>query len=553
MSSDDSQTTTEGRPVRELAPGTVERIAAGEVVTRPAAVVRELIENALDAGATSVEVAVEDSGRGLLRVADDGHGMSEADALLAVERHTTSKLSSADDLSRVDTLGFRGEALPSVASVSRFALTTRAPDREAVKVVVDDAGAKRAEPAARGVGTTVEARDLFYNRPARAESLASPRREFARVSRCVTDYALAHPDVRFRLDHDGRSVLSTPGSGDPTDAVLGTYDRTAASESTTVDGGDDAASVAGLVTYPSVTRASPDHVHVSVNGRPVDAPALRRAVVEGYGSLLPDGRYPVAVANVTVSPATVDQNVHPAKREVALHDADAVAGAVGDAVRAALSTSDLTRTGEVALDLESSLAPLSGESTFDRLGVIGQYRGLYLLCEADGDLLVVDQHAAHERINYERFRETVSGGVPSADLDPAATVTLSADEAAAVEDHRAALEQAGYRLAPFGGRTYRIQAVPAPLGRVAAPESIHDALDALRAGGRDPRDDLLADLACHPSLKAGDDLSPEAATALVERLGQCDQPYACPHGRPTVLSIDEATLVRGFERENTRL
>jgi len=538
--------------VSELPPETVDRIAAGEVVTDPAAVVRELVANALDAGADSVEVTVENGGTDRIRVADDGHGMPRADALLAVERHTTSKLDDAGDLRSVATLGFRGEALPSIAEVSRFALTTRAEGHDAVRVTVD--GEKATGSAGRGVGTTVEVRDLFHNRPARRETLGTPGREFARVSDCVGAFALAHPDVRFRLGHGERTVLSTPGSGEFADAALGVYDRTVASRSNTVgserDGG---VTVAGLVTHPSVTRTTRDHVHVAVNGLPVSDADLRQAVLSEYGTLLPDGRYPVATVAVAVPPETVDLNVHPAKREVGLTNRATVEEAVEAAVHGALSTADLARTAEVAFDLDSSLDPVTGESTFDAT-VIGQYRGLYLLCEADEDLLVVDQHAAHERINYERLLETVDGGVPSADLDPPTTVTLSAGEAAVVDEFREELERAGYRVAPFGGRTYRVEAVPAPLGRAAAPDSLHDALAAVREGERtDPRETLLKDVACHPSLKAGDDLSREVAGRLVERLGQCDQPYACPHGRPTVLSIDEATLARGFERGTTRL
>jgi DNA mismatch repair protein MutL len=239
---------------------------------------------------------------------------------------------------------------------------------------------------------------------------------------------------------------------------------------------------------------------------------------------------------------------------VAFTDAERVQEAVRSAVEEALATADLARSAEVAFDLESSLAPAEGTSAFADVRVIGQFRGLYLLCEADDDLLVVDQHAAHERVNYERLLETVEGGVPSAELDPPTTVTLSPAEASAVEEHREALERAGYDVAPFGGRTYRVSAVPAPLGRAAAPESVHDALAALRDGTHeDPREELLKDVACHPSLKAGDELTDEEATRLVERLGQCDQPYACPHGRPTVLSLEESTLARGFERGNTRL
>ncbi|MFC6837754.1 DNA mismatch repair endonuclease MutL [Halomarina ordinaria] len=546
--------------IERLDETTVARIAAGEVVTRPASVVRELVENALDAGATSVEVGVENAGLDLIRVTDDGHGMGRDDAVLAVERHTTSKLSGVEGVERVSTLGFRGEALPSIAEVADLVVTTRAEGEGAsgTRVTVEG-GETGVEAAGHAVGTTVEVRDLFARVPARRESLGTPKREFARVSDALSRYALAHPDVRFRLTHDGRTVLSAPGTGADVDALLAVYDRAVAGQSASLaandegDGGDGDVRVAGVACYPSVTRASKEHVYVAVNGRPVRDGDLRAAVVAGYGELLPGDRWPVAAVRVSLAPDAVDQNVHPAKREVRLRDPEGVADVVERAVREALSTADLARAADVAFDTETALAP--AESRFEDLSVIGQFRGLYLLCEAEGDLLVVDQHAAHERVNYERLRAAVDGAVPSAPLDPPATLSLSTREVALLDAHREVLEAAGFRVEPFGGDSYRVTGVPAPLGRVADPRALKDTLDTLLTGERpdDPRDALLADLACHPSLKAGDALSRAEAAELLDRLGECTQPYACPHGRPTVLRIDEATLAKGFERSATRL
>jgi DNA mismatch repair protein MutL len=552
--------------VHELDPETVDRIAAGEVVTRPAAVVKELVENSLDAEAESITVAVERGGLDRIRVADDGHGMREADALLAVERHTTSKVGGIDEVARVRTLGFRGEALPSIAEVARLELTTKAAADGArgTRIVVED-GEKRSEPAGRDVGTTVEVTDLFARTPARRKSLAGPKTEFSRISSLVTRYALLRPGVRVRLRHDDRETFTTPGTGDPTDALLGVYDRQVAGASTTVewvgsggtDGTDDAGDIAvsGVVCYPSVTRARPTHVHTAVNGRAVENTDLRQAVVAGYDELLSTGRYPVAALDVSVPPERVDANVHPAKERVAFVDGEAVETAVEAAVRDALAGEDLARTADLAFDVDSSLTPVAGDSTLADVSVIGTFRDLYLLCEHDDDLLVVDQHAAHERVNFERLREAVGDEVESATIDPPATLRLSADEAAILEANRDLLASLGYRVADFGGDTYRVEAVPAPLGRVEPTAALRDALDALAVGEtpEDAREDLLRDLACHPSLKAGDSLSVEDASRLVERLGACEQPYACPHGRPTVLSLDEATLASAFERGNTRL
>jgi DNA mismatch repair protein MutL len=560
--------------MRRLDRETVDRIAAGEVVTRPARVVEELVENGLDADAGRIEIEVDGDGTERIRVADDGVGMSADEAALAVERHTTSKLPDGD-LTAVETLGFRGEALASIADVARLTLTTNDGGPRGTSVHVDGAGPRSAgsrpaagddvtvDSAGRGRGTTVEVRDLFHNRPARRESLAAPATEFERISDRVAAYALLRPEVAVSLAHDGRRTFATPGSGEFTDAALAVYGREVARESTTLDAaatvsvGDDDAEVSlrGVLAYPSVTRASADHVRVAVNGRPVSVPALRRAVERGYGSLLAGDRHPIVALAVSLPPWTVDPNVHPTKRTVALRAADAVAGVVEDAVSDALSTADLRRSADVAMDLDAALDPVASEpSLLGDATVIGRFRDLYLLCAADDDLLVIDQHAAHERINYERLRAAVeSEGVESAPLDPPATLSLSPGEVAAVETHADELARLGFDCEPFGGGTVRVRAVPAPLGRVADAAALEDALAALREGrDADRRDELLADLACHPSLKAGDDLSDEDAAALVERLGACEQPFACPHGRPTVLAIDEGHLARGFERHPNR-
>ena len=547
--------------ITELDPETVERIAAGEVVTRPASVVTELVENALDAGANSVEIAVENAGLDLVRVTDDGRGMTEADARLAVERHATSKIHDVEDVKRVATLGFRGEALPSIAQVARLELTTKAEESGAAGTrVVVDGGEKTTEPAGRAIGTTVSVTDLFANTPVRRKSLATPKREFARISETVSDYALTHPDVRFSLTHDDRTVLSTPGSASYTDAVLGVYDREAAGQSTEFgpeggsgdDRSSDGVSVSGLVVYPSITRATPAHVTTAINGRALDDTTVRNAVTRGYGSLLPGDRYPIAVVDVALPPERVDVNVHPSKEEVAFADPDAVAEGVGRAVSAALATQDLAHTGEIAFDFDSSLGEPAGESAFDAISVIGQFRDLYLLCEADDDLLVVDQHAVHERINFERLREALDGGIDAVPIEPT-QLSLTAAEAALVEANADTLDALGFRIESAGG-TYRATGLPAPLGRVAEPSAVHDVLDAFLAGDEpaNPREELLKDVACHPSLKAGGSLTGEDAARLVERLGACEQPFACPHGRPTVLTIDEETFARGFERPNTR-
>ncbi|MEZ3116751.1 DNA mismatch repair endonuclease MutL [Halobaculum sp. MBLA0147] len=592
--SGDTPTSGEGR-ISTLPTETVERIAAGEVITRPARVVAELVENALDADASRVTVRVDGDGTDRIVVADDGHGLSAADARRAVRPHTTSKIDAASDLAGVDTLGFRGEALASVVDAA-----------ETVHLVTNDGGGAATDLTVRGTagdqtvttaetsrgrGTTVTVEGLFADRPARREGLAAPETEFGRISRLVSRYALVHADVAFEVVHDGDPVQSTPGTG-RTDALLAVYDRETAAaavscettasvpgldESDGVGDGDetggvaggeetdgvvagddaDAVTVSGRLCSPAVTRSDRRGVHVAVNGRPVTDDGLARAVRRGYGRLLPDGREPVAVVCLTVPPTAVDPNVHPAKERVALAASEAIADVVADAVADALSTAELDRPAETAVDLETALDAVDAETddTLATARVVGQYRDLYLLCEADEDLLVVDQHAAHERVTFERLRARVADeAVPSRAVDPPATVTLDPGVVAAVEHYADRLRQLGFAVREFGGDTVRVTAVPAPLGRAAAPESLREVAATLARGETPtPREDLLAEVACHPSLRAGETVDDETARQLLDRLSECERPYACPHGRPTVLRVDEATLARGFERENTRL
>ena len=567
--------------IHRLDRDTVDRIAAGEVITRPARVVGELIDNALDANASRVDVAVDGDGTDRIRVADDGHGMGRADARLAVERHATSKLDPGGDPVGVGSLGFRGEALAAIADAARLELTTNDGGAVGTRVTVDEpagaitTGDVEVTDAGRGRGTTVVVRDLFATRPARREALSGPATEFGRISRLVADYALANPTVAFTLEHDGSKTLSTPGT-DRTDALFGVYDRETASRSTTLSatestdagetestsaGGSDGAPIGvdGVLTYPSITRASRDHVRVSVNGRPIRNDRLASSVRAGYGRLIPDGREPVAAVDVSVPPDRVDANVHPAKRAVGLRDVGAVAKAVELAVADALTGADLRRSADVATDLDTALAPAgepdgSRAGTFDDADPLGVFRDLYLLVESGEELLVVDVHAAHERVNYERLRRAFDDDpLPTAEIDPPATLSLSPAESAATDAHTDELAALGFETEPFGGGTVRLRRVPAPFGRVADAEAFRDALAALSTGEspRDARERLLADLACHPSLKRGDvaDLDAEARRALLERLGECERPFACPHGRPTVLSLSEATFETGFGRD----
>ena len=563
---------------------TIARIAAGEVISRPARVVSELVDNALDAGASRISIVVDGDGTDRIRVKGDGHGLARADAKRAIERHTTSKLpadagnaedaindgptgdaNATDALAGVSTLGFRGEALAAICDCATVEIVTSDGDAVGTRLRGED-GEVSVSDAARRQGMTVTVTDLFADRPARRESLAGPAAEFGRISDLVADYALARPEVRFSLAHDGTTTFSTTGNG-RRDALFGVYDADLARQATVLehataldtdsDDADDDCSldVRGILAYPSVTRASREHVRIAVDGRPVEDSGLRRAVIDGYGSLLAGDAYPVAAIDVCPPADGVDPNIHPAKQRVGLRDREAIEAAVETAVGNALSTADARRAETVATDLTTELAAVDRSDPFADLRVIGSFRDLYLLCE-DGDaLLVVDQHAAHERVNYERLRAAVDDEpIPRATLEPPESVSVSPAAASLAESHADLLDSLGFAVEAFGGGTLRVGAVPAPFGRVVDADALRSTLDVIVAGESptDPRDALLAELACQPSLKAGDELSADDAEQLLARLGECEQPFACPHGRPTVCRIDEATLAAGFDRKSTR-
>ena len=542
---------------------TVAKIAAGEVISRPARVVSELVDNALDAGASRIDIAVDGDGTERIRVEDDGHGLSRADAELAVQRHTTSKLpaDAGASLTAVSTLGFRGEALAAICDCATVEIVTNDGDAVGTKLRVEN-GETTVADAARGQGTTVTVSDLFADRPARRESLAGPAAEFSRISDLVADYAFAQPDVSFSLSHDGTKTFSAAGGG-LRDALLGVYDADVARNATIVehatvlDTEDDLGSIdlRGILAYPSVTRSTREHVRISVAGRPVSDSGIRQAVIDGYGSLLPGDQFPIAAVDIEPPAGTVDPNVHPAKQEVGLRYRDAIEAAVETAVSEALSTADARRADAAATDLTTELDSVDRSDPFADLRVIGSFRALYLLCEDDDALLVIDQHAAHERVNYERLQAAIGDdAIPTATLEPPESVSVSPAVASLAAEHADLLASLGFNVEPFGGGTLRVSAVPAPLGRVADADALRATLDALAAeeSPAEPRDAILAEMACHPSLKAGEKLSPEDAEQLLVRLGECEQPFACPHGRPTVCSIDETTLAAGFDRGSTR-
>jgi len=567
------------------------RIAAGEVVERPASVVKELVENSLDAGASRIEVELVDGGRSLVKVSDDGEGMDAEDARLAFERHATSKLSRPEDLDRITSYGFRGEALPSIAAVSRVKLVTcPAGAAEGTEVLCEGGEVSAVRPGPARPGTVVWVRDLFFNTPARREAMGSAAAETARAAEVLAALALAAPGVAVSLRSEGNLLWSTPGTGNLLDAVAALFGAAFARGMVPVESLKGPVRVRGLAGLPAVSRRDGRRQHLVVNGRPVTPRLIRTAVERAYRGLLEAGRTPAFVMALEVPPDRVDVNVHPAKTFVRFRDRREVEGAVYHSLRDALERRDLFAgrlapaarepggqegdirgggvearetgplwglpvPGEVPVGPEASSRPDAVD--FGALEPLGQVGGLFIAARGPDGLYLVDQHAAHERVLYERLLAAGQRGERAAQVLVAPeTLDLGPGEEEALSSSLEVLRETGFDIAPFGGRTVMVRAVPAALAGMSGARLVADFLD--RFGrekappGKPPESDrmqaarILA--SCRAAVKGGEALTLEAMGALLRDLAGCAEPRTCPHGRPTVLKLGLDEIRRRFGR-----
>ena len=535
--------------IRQLPPEVADAIAAGEVVERPASVVKELVENSLDAGARRVSVEVRGAGRGLVRVADDGGGIPPDQLELAFRRHATSKVARLEDLAGIGTLGFRGEALASIAAVSEVDCRTQAAALRLRAGEVVERGAAPATP-----GTVVEVRELFANTPARLKFLKSDATETAAAAQVVRTYAVLRPDVRFELVVEGRRALATPGDGDRRAAVGAVLGPQVAEAMLAVE----AEGLQGLVSEPRLSRGSREAVVLAVNSRPVASHRLQHALEQAYLGRLERGRYPVAVLDLTVPAAEVDVNVHPAKREVRFRDEGALYGLVQRAVLAALGGSRVfamplqtvaagpaPRTADIALPMEP--APPKPATL---LRPLGQVLDGYLVAEGPDGILLVDQHAAHERVLYNRFLARLRGApAPSQPLLLPQVVEVEPALAAAASDQRANLSAVGFEVEGFGPGALQVRAAPVETPPQRIEEALVDLLSSLAGARPDDRlERAAASLACHSAVRFGDAMDVAEQRRLLEELEGTEDSITCPHGRPTRLELSAQELRRHFRR-----
>ncbi|MCH7809129.1 MAG: DNA mismatch repair endonuclease MutL, partial [Chloroflexi bacterium] len=569
-------------PIRILTPDVAARIAAGEVIERPASVVKELVENALDAGASRITVEVTGGGVQSIRVTDDGCGIEAAELATAFERHATSKLVDDEDLLRILTLGFRGEALPSIAAVAAVEIVSRTATSEVAAALT--IGPERAgEIASKGApaGTTVTVRGLFERQPARRAFLRTPASEGGAIARAVSHYALAYPEVRFQLIADGRQSLHTPGSGDRRDAVAAVYGLDVGAAMLEVMGEPGAITVRGLAGPPQLSRSSRSYISLIVNRRWIQSRRLTFAVEGAYEGMLMVRRHPIAVVDLRLEAGAVDVNVHPTKAEVRFRDESAVFSAVQKAVRAALVTASPVTTGVgagvrleagsplsleapawtpplwerglrredelEAAGLKSDDAPPTPAAALPALRVIGQFAGVYIITEGPEGMYLIDQHAAHERVLYERFCAERASRRPEVQglLEPL-MLELTPGQRALVEAEAEALKDHGFELEPFGDGAYLWRKVPASLAGGDLREGLVRFLDVMaEEDGGERRDRVAMSLACHGAIRAGKTLTPEEMRELVRSLEGSEAPHTCPHGRPTMVHVSAEMLARG--------
>ena len=587
-------------PIRLLAPEVASQIAAGEVIERPASVVKELLENSLDAGAKSITITVEDAGKGLIEVADDGSGIPSAELELAASRHATSKLVRSDDLFSISTLGFRGEALASIGSVSRMTITSRVKkEKEGARIKVEGGHAGKLTKVGTTVGTTVRVEDLFYNVPARLKFLKTDVTERRTIDLLVTRYALAYPDKRFKLSEGKKVSLQTSGDGDRRAILAALYGVDVAKQMLEVMSEEEDYRLTGFISPTSLTRSNRKEITFFINGRWVHEISLNTALLQAYHTMLMVGRYPLTALFLEIDPHAVDVNVHPAKAEVRFRDQDKVFSFVQRSVRKALlayspvpnvapSLWGTTRTvpseersSSVGLDwaiahdepVGSNQLPVeedaisgqqsavnAGQQSFERIPLmrlIGQIGGTYLVAEGPDGLYLIDQHAAHERVLFEKLMaQREMKNIPSQALLNPEVVTVPPQSAKLLLEQLAVLNQFGFDVEEFGPNTFQVRAMP-----VLFTGSNPDA--ALRALVEDFEEDetplqneieakLAARVCKRLAVKGGQPLTNDEQRALLNDLEACDSPRTCPHGRPTMIHLSVDMLERQFGRRGAR-
>jgi len=554
-------------PIKVLEPEVVAKIAAGEVVERPASVVKELIENSLDAGATQIAVEAQGGGVELIKVSDNGTGIPAQELELAFHRYATSKVDKLDDLEKVSSLGFRGEALPSIAAVAEVEILTQTSSETVGSYLHLRKGeVVGKESRARPQGTTITVRRLFRYFPARLKFLKSANTENSHIAHLVSQYALAFPEVKFSLVLDKRPSLRTTGNDDLREVVSEVYGSEVAQRMLKVEHKDGLAKVRGLASPTSLARSNRNYLSFFVNRRWVRSPLLTRATEEAYRGLLMDGQHPIAVISIYLPPQELDVNIHPAKAQIRFCQEQTIFSSTQKAIEEALARTPIASSKAMPFSVSSGQwqSPsmiMDNEPTFvvaqlptmelPVLRVLGQLANTYIIAEGPNGLYLIDQHAAHERILYDRISaQWAQKEVEVQGLLQPITLELSPREEETLRASKEFLAEFGFTIEPFGNRSYVIRAIPALMARANIIEIINVLLDNLASKeSASPWEEKVAQsLACHGAIRAGQQLSNEEMRELINQLEQTKQPRACPHGRPTMIHLSSHQLEKEFGR-----
>lgn len=566
--------------IKVLSQEIIAKIAAGEVVERPASVVKELVENALDAGSLTVKVEVQGGGRKLVRVTDDGEGMSPEEASLALRRYSTSKIETLEDLFAIHTFGFRGEALSSIAAVSRTKVVTRKDGQlSGVEITVEGGALLGSGETGCPLGTSVEVADLFFNVPARLKFLKTPGTELAHIGEVIAKIALANPKTQFQLFHEGKPLAHYPVRDDPAARIVEALGKEVAGKMYFFQSRNGGVKVEGYAGEPGLNRPNARGIYLFVNRRPVRDRLLSHAVMESYRNSIPKDRYPTVVLFVELPPSEVDVNVHPSKWEVKFSDSEMVHRGVIRSLRGMLEKSPWLKVSPDQRTLETKEASgeyarrekaISFPVTWTRslwvespeetqegappLSFMGQIKQTYLVFSAAEGLILVDQHAAHERILLEKLSKELShGAVARQPLLLPEVIELAPDEAKIAEEHLGDLDKIGFEMEPSGGKTFWMKSAPEILADRGPVESLKEMIKEISSWGRNVSlgksfDPLLKMMACRGAIQANRTMGREEAQALLSDLQQCTFPSHCPHGRPTLLKITIFELEKMFGR-----
>jgi DNA mismatch repair protein MutL len=578
----------------------ISQIAAGEVIERPASVVKELVENAIDAKSSQITITIEDGGKKTIKVIDDGIGMTKDNAELAFHRHSTSKISTLRDLESISSLGFRGEALASIAAVSKVNLITRSRDEDpGVEILIEGGKLRHVKNAARNPGTTLIVSDLFYNTPARRKYMKTDRAELSKITDYITRSALIHPEIHFRLVHNDSEIINAPRSESLLDNLVHIYGREIAKEMLEIQFFDSELTIEGYISKPAVFRKSSSHISFFVNDRYITSNLLSSALKEGYGNLIMKNRFPLAVVSITIHPRKVDVNVHPSKLEIRFQDETKVFNSLVAAVGSSLSEKSLipdmgdvslqspeleafniTEMGSIEglqdisslvesknqLDILTFIPPKDDKTiqqtlkdhktaNIPKLTLVGQILNTYIVAQSGENILIIDQHAAHERVLYEKLMTIQNEDQKrQQELLIPISLELTPKQQRFVTERMELLGSLGFAMEHFGQNTYQIRAVPSVFGESVNKSSIYDIIDELVSMGktnkeRELREKAMAIVACHSAIRGGDELSQSQMKTLIKSLYITKNSTSCPHGRPSILIMSKSDLETKFKRK----